>query len=355
MSAAIDTTPLRHPTLRLARGEVRLHAPEGLDEVEAAMWRLVGGHDRAAAMAHEHLATGGKRLRARLALAATTALGGPLRDAVPWAAAVELLHNATLVHDDIQDRDVVRRGSPTLWARHGTAQAINAGDFLLMLPFVALSDAPPQVQSELGRGLAEHAVRTVRGQIAELDLLAQGALDWDAYLEAIAGKTGALVGLPVYGAAILAGRSRAQAEQLSHAFSRLGVLFQLQDDVLDLYGDKGRDRPGSDLYEGKVSALVIAHLAQCPHDREALLAVLTAAREATPHEEVDRFVAAFAQSGALADVIERIESLATETRGDPALLEEPALHRVALDLTSIALAPVSHLFSEHHFSQGASR
>jgi geranylgeranyl diphosphate synthase, type I len=346
VSAAIDTSPLRHPPLRLARAEARLHAPEGLDEVEEAMRRFVDGGDRATAMASEHLATGGKRLRARLALAATTALGGALRDAVPWAAAVELLHNATLVHDDIQDRDTLRRGAPTLWARHGTAQAINAGDFLLMLPFLALAETPPQVQSELCRGLADHAVRTVRGQIAELDLLASGALDWDAYLEAIAGKTGALVGLPVYGAGILAGRSRARAEQLSSAFARLGVLFQLQDDVLDLYGEKGRECPGSDLYEGKVSALVVAHLARQPADRRDLIALLETPRDATTEAEVARFIESFVASGSLADVLARIESLTNETNDHPALLEEPALRRVALDLVSVALAPVAHLFSE---------
>lgn len=340
MSAAIDTTPLR-----LARIEPSLRAPEGLDDVEVAMRRLIGPRDRAAAMADEHLATGGKRLRARLALAATTALGGSVRDAIPWAAAVELLHNATLVHDDIQDRDTVRRGAPTLWARHGTAQAINAGDFLLMLPFLAVGEAPLQLQSELCRGLADHAVRTVRGQIAELDLIKRGPPGWDAYLEAIAGKTGALVGLPVYGAAILAGRSRAQAEQLSNAFAGLGLLFQLQDDVLDLYGDKGRGRPGSDLFEGKVSALVVAHLARRPSDRGPLLTLLTTPRDETPAEEVDRFIGDFAESGALADVLRRIEALAAAAETDAALAEEPALRGVALDLTSLALAPICHLFS----------
>ena len=84
---------------------------------------------------------------------------------VPWAAAVELLHNATLIHDDIQDGDQVRRGQPTTWVRHGQAQAINAGDLLLMLP-LALSQlqTSDSVRWQLSWRLADQAASIVRGQ-----------------------------------------------------------------------------------------------------------------------------------------------------------------------------------------------
>ncbi|MEC8424852.1 MAG: polyprenyl synthetase family protein, partial [Myxococcota bacterium] len=148
------------------------------------MRRLAAGHrlDRAGVMVQEHLGTGGKRLRARLALAAATALGvGP--GARAWAEAVELLHNATLIHDDIQDGDRVRRGQPTTWVRHGVAQAINAGDLMLMLPFLAISrgDVPVPVQAALSACLAEQAAATVRGQTDELHLLPGGHTDQEAY------------------------------------------------------------------------------------------------------------------------------------------------------------------------------
>ena len=84
--------------------------------------------DRLGPIVRQHLETGGKRLRARLALAATEALGHQRADAISWAAACELLHNATLIHDDVQDGDRVRRGEPTVWVRHGIPQAINAGE-----------------------------------------------------------------------------------------------------------------------------------------------------------------------------------------------------------------------------------
>src|SRR5690349_12844089 len=113
-----------------------------LPEVEAAMQRLVvGGHKEIAGdVGLSHLETGGKRLRARLALAATAALGADSRGAIGWAAACEMLHNATLIHDDLQDGDRVRRGKPTAWVRYGQNQAINGGDLMLILPFAAIGE-----------------------------------------------------------------------------------------------------------------------------------------------------------------------------------------------------------------------
>lgn len=330
--SSLDTAPIR----------------ADLAAVEATMRRLAAGQrlDRAGVMVQEHLATGGKRLRARLALAAATALGvGP--GARAWAEAVELLHNATLVHDDIQDGDRVRRGQPTTWVRHGVAQAINAGDLMLMLPFVAISrgDVPVPVQAVLSACLAEQAAATVRGQTDELHLLPGGHTDQEAYDRAVRGKTGGLFGLPVEGAALLAGLDRNDASALARPFGELGLLFQLQDDVLDLYGDKGRERAGADLFEGKVSALVVAHLARAPSDRTALLALLRSPRAETDPVAVGEIIADFRSSGALDDVLDRIQAIAEAVRSDEALLRVPELRTVALEITALVLRPIAHLFT----------
>lgn len=346
MSAVPESTRSHARLTRPAEASPDLSDPVGLDEVEQTMDRLIGGRDHAGRMAREHLAAGGKRLRARLALAAGAALGAPRRDAVAWAAAVELLHNATLVHDDIQDGDRTRRGEPTLWTVHGQAQAINAGDMMLMLPYLAVAECGSHAAGELCRVLAERAVQTVRGQIAEIDMLPSESLDWDHYLSAIEGKTGALLSLPVHGAALLAGRSIQQAEALGRAFTPLGVLFQLQDDLLDLYGDKGRGRRGCDLYEGKISALVVAHLARRPFDRPWVLELLRTPRHATSPIEVDRAIATFRDSGAVTDVVELVGELADRARHDAALADEPALAMLATRLCRLALLPIRHLFVE---------
>ncbi|MFK7928738.1 MAG: polyprenyl synthetase family protein, partial [Myxococcota bacterium] len=173
----------------------------GLKAVENLMLQACSGgsFDRMSIITSEHLATGGKRLRARLALGAVEALGGNRAGAVPWAAACELLHNATLLHDDVQDGDRVRRGHTAVWVRHGLSQAINAGDLMLMLPYSTLDNlwVGDDIKWRLTRIVADNAERIVRGQSNELDLLTHERLDWKSYAEATEGKTAALFGLPV--------------------------------------------------------------------------------------------------------------------------------------------------------------
>lgn len=319
---------------------------EGLDATEHLMLELCSGDrlDRLGTLLWEHVSSGGKRLRARLALAATEALGGSRTDAVPWAAACELLHNATLVHDDLQDRDEVRRGKEALWVRYGEPQAINAGDLGLMLPYLAVRRGrgwSDQLRWRLVESLAEHAEDIVRGQALELDLLPRRQLDWGHYQTAVQGKTAALFSLPVFGAALIAGRPLEDARELAAAFGRIGVLFQVQDDILDLYGDKGRDEAGSDLREGKVSALVVEHLARNPADRDWLVELLETDRDATPEHMVDRCIELF-RTDALEGVWARLEEIQDRVSDTPALRREFRLHAVAIDLIARSLTPIVH-------------
>jgi geranylgeranyl pyrophosphate synthase len=336
----------RAPQQALARSR-GLRSDEGLAEVEELMLLLAGdpATDLAARMACEHLATGGKRLRARLALAALEALGGPRGLGVGWAAACELLHNATLIHDDLQDGDTTRRGRPTTWQRFGAAQAVNAGDLLLMLPFLAVEriPAPAERRFSLAAAVARQATVTVRGQTAEIELGSADEVEWDGYRDAVQGKTGALFQLPVEGAAILAGYDPAEAHTLAAGFRGLGVLFQLQDDVLDLYGEKGRGVPGSDLREGKVSALVVEHLMMHPADGPWLRALLALPRDRTPDEDVRRAMERFRTAGALRGVLGRIRHEAYAVASAPELGKVPALRDLAWELTCVALKPIAHL------------
>lgn len=321
-----------------------------LPAVDAVMHRLTRGEDRdpLGAICDEHLASGGKRIRARLALTAAAALGGEAEGAVPWAAACELLHNATLIHDDVQDGDRVRRGHPTVWARHGQAQAINAGDLMLMLPYAAALEveAPAEAKLALVDALTRHASTTVRGQAIELELLREGASPdvlKQAYLRGIQGKTSALFELPVEGGALLAGKTRAEAREIASPFHTLGMLFQFQDDVLDLYGEKGREAPGSDLREGKVSSLVVEHLALAPGDRDWLVGVLRTPRDETRAEDVEQAIARFQMSGALDAVVDEMKRIASALTGSDRLRGVPVLHQVATEFLDVILRPIGHV------------
>jgi len=319
----------------------------GLSETEQLMYKLINRmvSTRAKQMLLQHLSTGGKRIRARLALATTEALSGERSQAVAWAAAVELLHNGSLIHDDIQDGDRMRRGEPTLWTRHGTAQAINAGDIFLMLPFLAINEvnASASVRSQLNALLARRATNTVSGQIEELEMLSEQRLSFAEYVATVRKKTGELLALSVEGAAIIAGRDPEEARTIAESFIDLGTLFQLQDDILDLYGDKGRGHVGSDLYEGKVSGLVVAHLSLHPEDRRWLIDLLRKERDKTSILEVEQAIENFRKKGALDHVLSFIMQIIERLNRATSLRDEPELHRLAIELSNRALKPVRHV------------
>lgn len=362
---AVDDGLARPPPVAPPRGL----SGDALDLVERMMRDAVNGdgdpeardQDLLGTICTEHLETGGKRVRARLALASAEALGVSRARAAPWAAAVEVLHNATLVHDDVQDGDAVRRGLPTTWARHGMPQAINAGDLMLMLPLsrlVAACDVDERTRWRLAHALSSRAEAVVRGQAADLSLRARidrpveegGPDPLESYLRAVGGKTAALFALPVEGAALLAGYEVDEAHRLAEPFFTLGLLFQIQDDVLDLFGDKGRGTPGNDVKEGKISALVVEHLRRSPEDRGWLFGILDAPRAETSEDDVrrviDRFRRRASPDGApstLARTIRRALHLASGALAAPALDDKQALRALTVETVAMVLAPIQHL------------
>lgn len=335
-SKGSDAVPIRIGT------PTTLFSVQGMESVERALAELAVGDvvERCALMVQEHMASGGKRVRARLALTAAELLGVDKESAVAWAVCVEMLHNATLVHDDLQDGDMLRRGVPTTWVRHGMPQAINTGDLMLMLPFVGIDEIETDdaIRWRLSRAVARRASEAVRGQSLEMDLLDGLHRDWPTFLRAVHGKTGQLLALPVEGAALLAGFSAEEAEKLGDEFIALGEIFQLQDDTRDLYAEKGRGQRGCDLREGKVSALVVAHLELNPQDGDWLLGVLRTPRDRTSEGDIELAIRAFQDGGALASVLARIERLNLELMDSPQLLRLPAIRTVALDLADWLLA-----------------
>ncbi len=195
--------------------------------------------------------------------------------------------------------------------------------------------------------LAEYAERTVRGQISERALTASTGGDWGAYFDAVAGKTGTLFALPVRGAAELAGVSTEQATELARTFASIGVLYQLQDDLLDLFDVKGRGSKGSDIYEGRVTAVVLTHLDLHPNDSSQVFEVLGKPREQTTSCDVAQLIERFVQKGCTQHLLERIELLASELLDADALRAAPGVHTVAQDLVHRVLAPLDTVKGAH--------
>ncbi|HEY7927081.1 MAG: polyprenyl synthetase family protein [Candidatus Dormibacteria bacterium] len=181
---------------------------------------------------------GGKFLRGCLALWAAERCGRG-DDALPVAAAVEWIHNFTLVHDDIQDGDRERRHHPTVWAVWGQAQAINAGDGMHAVAYRAVLSGRDRPQARLRAAAAINGaiLQVIEGQC--LDLALEGQIDTTAatYLRLARAKTGALIGAALEAGALISGADARRARQLRRAGVELGVAFQIRDDWLGTWGD----------------------------------------------------------------------------------------------------------------------
>jgi geranylgeranyl diphosphate synthase type II len=234
--------------------------------------------------AADYLDRPGKGLRPALCLATCEAFGGQVDDALPSAAAIELLHTAFLVHDDIEDDSELRRGAPTLHRRYGRGLALNAGDGLAVVALGALRDN----DARLGRRQASRvwsefdfmARQTVDGQAIELGWLRDGRTDLtpDDYLDLIMKKTcWYTTVLPLRVGALVGSAGRADLEPLVRFGFYLGSAFQIRDDVLNLVGatDVYGKEPLGDLREGK-RTLVLIHLLAAADgaDRRRLHALL---------------------------------------------------------------------------------
>ena len=187
----------------------------------------------------------GKRARPALCMLGAAAVSDdPARQdrAIHGAAAVEFVHNFSLVHDDIQDQDEQRRGRPTVWTIWGVSQAINAGDALRELGDLALfrargAGAPADAVLDATARLNHAALRMIEGQYLDLTFEERSDVELDEYLRMVERKTGAMMGASLAIGAVLAGASTQQADALQQAGERLGRCFQIRDDWLGVWGD----------------------------------------------------------------------------------------------------------------------
>jgi geranylgeranyl diphosphate synthase type I len=205
----------------------------------------------------------GKRVRPLLVLLTTTAAGGDWKAALPAAAAVELLHNFSLVHDDIEDNSPLRRGRPTVWRKWGIAQAINTGDALYALAYLALErlaeTASPAAALQAARLFNHACLHLTQGQYLDLAYQYYPSLGVKDYWPMIGGKTAALLEACTGLGALVAVTDENELQAYREFGRLLGLAFQIQDDLLGIWGDaaltgKSTDR---DLVEGKKSLPVL--------------------------------------------------------------------------------------------------
>ncbi len=290
--------------------------------------------------------TGGKRLRAVIPSYIFECLGRDGAVVVPFGAAVEMIHNATLVHDDLQDGDEMRRGHPTVWKKYSSAQAINCGDAMFQYAFQLIRrlELPPTAVLNLMDRATAATLKVIEGQAQEFIMKDESRPGLGRYLEVIRGKTSGLFALPIAGALEAAGCDGAQVDCVERAAQDLGVLFQIQDDYLDLYGEKGRDHRATDIAEGKVSYFV-AHVYErgTPAQRDALSRIIKKPREQTSEADIDRALAIIEEVGAKDAARAYMGRILEGAKADRDLGALPAVHGALVALCDRFLKPISSL------------
>lgn len=261
--------------------------------IEAEMDRVIGGAEGAYAghygMLRYHMGwvdpqmqpavvNSGKRIRPAACLLACEAVGGAVEDALPLAAAVELLHNFSLIHDDVEDDSPTRRHRPTVWALWGVPQAINAGDAMFTLARLALHGLgsrpiSPAVAMDACMIFDHACLRLTEGQY--LDMSFEGRLDVtvDEYLLMIEGKTAALLSASLELGALVGGADQSARRHLAGFGRSLGLAFQMEDDILGIWGDEAftGKSAASDILARKKS-LPVVYALENPSVGEALRA-----------------------------------------------------------------------------------
>lgn len=184
----------------------------------------------------------GKRIRPCLCFLACEAVGGSPRDALPGALAIELIHNFSLVHDDIEDVSILRRNRPAVWSIWGISQGVNVGDGLFALAHLALTggDVPPSRMSAAVRALGKTCLALCEGQFLDMRLENVPAIGLDNYMTMIRGKSGALFGCAAQLGGLLGGARTRTVAQLNDFGCVLGEAFQMQDDILGVWGQRSR-------------------------------------------------------------------------------------------------------------------
>ena len=239
----------------------------------------------------------GKAFRPSLCIAACRALGGRIQDVLPTAAVLELYHNAFLVHDDLEDGSIMRRGYPTLHEEYGVPIAVNVGDGIFALCLQPLLDNMQSIG--MGKSLrileviARMARESVEGQAIELDWIRNNRRDLtdrDYLLMAYKKTCWYTFITPMVLGAIVAGAEPRQIARLRKYGFYVGLAFQIQDDVLNLIADETRygKEIGGDLWEGK-HTLILAHMMRQarPDERAEASAILQKPRDAKTAGEID--------------------------------------------------------------------
>jgi geranylgeranyl diphosphate synthase type II len=234
------------------------------------------------------LSIGGKRIRPALVLLACDMFAGSVDSALHPATAIEIFHNFTLLHDDIMDKSEIRRGKPTVHVKWNNDIAILSGDVMSILASRFMNEAPGAVLRGVHNIFTRTAIEVCEGQQMDMNFEQQLTVTEEEYLRMIELKTAVLIAASLKIGAMLGGAAEKDAAELYDFGRDLGIAFQLQDDLLDVYGDPelvGK-KPGMDIVDNKKTMLMITALRDANAAQKKTLTSWLTAKDFDPEEKV---------------------------------------------------------------------
>jgi geranylgeranyl diphosphate synthase type I len=269
-------------------------------------------------MAH-YPEAGGKRMRPVLAMLVAEAVGKRGRAAIPFGCALELIHNFTLVHDDVMDKDEMRRGRPAVHILYDEPTAIIAGDALFARAYEILCDTDVSGEDlrKLVRSVSDTVYLIAEGQQMDIDFESRQTVGVEEYVLMVEEKTAVLFACAAEGGAIIGNGTADQVRDMRECARLWGIGFQIWDDVLGLLGDeRTTGKPvGNDIRNGKRTLIIVHALEQLKRpskDRDTLLAAL--GNEQATAEEVKEAIAVLERTGSIDFVTEQAHRYASDSK-----------------------------------------
>ncbi len=255
------------------------------------------------------LESGGKRLRPIIALNVSEFLGGKITDTLPAAAALEIFHNFTLAHDDIMDNSMIRRGKKTINSKWDNNTGILSGDVMLIISYEILNQYQDSKYIHLSKKLTEISRLVCEGQQADMDFSSKNNITENEYFEMIKNKTAVLIGGSFMFGGIIAEANNLNTNLLYKIGLNLGISFQLEDDLLDCFGDQEKfgKKIGGDIIEKKKTLLYLFTNSKLEPKKKLEFENIFNSSEIAESEKINSIKSFYETSGALKYVKNKVK------------------------------------------------
>ena len=255
------------------------------------------------------LESGGKRLRPIIALNVSELLGGKISDTLPAAAALEIFHNFTLAHDDIMDNSMLRRGKKTINSKWDNNTGILSGDVMLIISYEVLNQYQDSKYIHLSKKLTEISRLVCEGQQADMDFASKNDITENEYFEMIKNKTAVLIGCSFMFGGIVAEANDLNTNLLYEIGLNLGIAFQLEDDLLDCFGDQEKfgKKIGGDIIEKKKTLLYLFTNLKLGSEKKLEFENIFNSNEIAESEKINSIKLFYETSGALKYVKNKVK------------------------------------------------